>query len=239
MPPAGNLAGEKKFGRQAIPVEYPLIRSRRKTVGIYMRPDGSFEVRAPLRLPKSAVDEFVRSKEKWIREKSSLLRQRQQAGAAAALRFPERLPLLGRDYPVEQGAPAAFTGVSFRLPGPSPQEARAQAAALYRSLAAGYLPRRAAFWQEKVGADPASLRVGSAKGSWGSCSGKNGITFSWRLMAAPPEAVDYVVVHELCHILEHNHSPRFWALVARQLPHWQALRASLAGLARRLEELGL
>ena len=95
MPPAGNLAGEKKFGRQAIPVEYPLIRSRRKTVGIYMRPDGSFEVRAPLRLPKSAVDEFVRSKEKWIREKSSLLRQRQQAGAAAALRFPERLPLLG------------------------------------------------------------------------------------------------------------------------------------------------
>ena len=58
-------------------------------------------------------------------------------------------------------------------------------------------------------------------------------------MAAPPEAVDYVVVHELCHILEHNHSPRFWALVARQLPHWQALRDSLAGLARRLEELGL
>ena len=69
---------------------------------------------------------------------------------------------------------------------------------------------------------PAGIKITSARTRFGSCSAKNSICFSWRLMLYPPEAIDYVIVHELAHIRHHDHSPAFYALIEQYLPDWKA-----------------
>ena len=84
-----------------------------------------------------------------------------------------------------------------------------------------YLPMRVDYWSGIMGLTPTGLKITSARTRFGSCSGKNSICFSWRLMQYPPEAIDYVVVHELAHIRYHNHSPAFYALIERYMPDWR------------------
>lgn len=91
-----------------------------------------------------------------------------------------------------------------------------------RACAAEIIPKRVAFYAKVMGVQPTGIKITSAKTRFGSCSGKNSLCFSWRLMLYPPEAVDYVVVHELAHIREKNHSPAFYAVVAAVLPDYKA-----------------
>ena len=84
-----------------------------------------------------------------------------------------------------------------------------------------YLPMRVDYWSDIMGLTPTGLKITSARTRFGSCSGKNSICFSWRLMQYPTEAIDYVVVHELAHIRHHDHSPAFYALIERYLPDWR------------------
>ena len=84
------------------------------------------------------------------------------------------------------------------------------------------LPARVAHYGTIMGLTPAGVRITDARRRFGSCSGKNRLCFSWRLMLYPPEAVDYVVVHELAHILHKNHGPAFYACIAAVLPDYKA-----------------
>lgn len=95
-----------------------------------------------------------------------------------------------------------------------------QTAALRRQ-AETYLPGRVAHYAALMGVTPASVKITAARTRFGSCSGKNGLCFSLYLMQYPQEAIDYVVVHELAHIRHHNHSPAFYAEVARILPDYR------------------
>ncbi len=119
------------------------------------------------------------------------------------------------------------------------QRARAAAAAArqvtpeeeahLRALAAEVIPARVAHYSALMGLVPTGVRITGAQKRFGSCSGKNRLCFSWRLMQYPPEAIDYVVVHELAHIRHHNHSAAFHALVAQVLPDHRERRALLRG----------
>ena len=89
------------------------------------------------------------------------------------------------------------------------------------------LPGKVAAYARRMGVAPASVRITSARTRFGSCSAKNGLCFSWRLMQYPEAAVDYVVVHELAHIRHHDHSPAFYAFVAQFLPDYRQRAALL------------
>lgn len=90
-----------------------------------------------------------------------------------------------------------------------------------RKKAKEIIPERVKIYSEIIGVTPASVKITNAKKRYGSCSAKNNLCFSLYLADFPLEAIDYVVVHELCHILEHNHSKRFWAKVAKYLPDYK------------------
>lgn len=96
-----------------------------------------------------------------------------------------------------------------------------------RRRAEEVIPQRVAYYSAIMGLTPAHVRITGAKKRFGSCSGRNWLCFSWRLMQYPPEAIDYVVVHELAHIRHHDHSPAFHALVASVLPDHSRRRALL------------
>lgn len=96
--------------------------------------------------------------------------------------------------------------------------------AVLTARAKEYLPGRTAYWASVMGVTPTGIRVTSAKTRFGSCSAKDSISYSCRIMAFPPEAIDYVIVHELAHIRHKNHSREFYAFVARFLPDYRRLQ---------------
>lgn len=100
-------------------------------------------------------------------------------------------------------------------------------AALLVEKARRELPGRIRYYGEKMNLAPTGISITGARTRFGSCSGKNRICFSWRLMQYPPEAIDYVVVHELAHLVHKNHGPEFYALVASVLPDYKERRALL------------
>jgi len=85
------------------------------------------------------------------------------------------------------------------------------------------IPKRVEHFSKIMGVKPTSIKIGNAKTYWGCCSGKNRLTFPWRLMQASDKVIDYVVVHELAHIKEHNHSKQFWDEVESVLPNYREL----------------
>lgn len=107
-------------------------------------------------------------------------------------------------------------------PEPSPEEAEK-----LRKRAKEVLPGKVAYYAARMGVTPTGIRITSARTRFGSCSGKNSLSFSWRLMAYPEDAIDYVVVHELAHIRHHNHSREFYEFVARFLPDYRRRAALL------------
>lgn len=167
-------------------IQYELIRSDRKTLGLQVK-DGRVIVRAPRRVPQSEIDRFVREHAAWVENALS----RQAAKKAA-----------------------------------HPEPTAEQRAALIEK-ANDILPQRVIYWSARMGLYPTQIKITSAKTRFGSCSSNGHICFSWRLMQYPPEAIDYVVVHELAHLKHMNHSPDFHALVAKYLPDHRQRRAML------------
>ena len=100
-------------------------------------------------------------------------------------------------------------------PAPTPEECE-----VFRKQAKQYLPERVSYYSEKMGLSPIRITITGAKTRFGSCSPKNAISFSYFLMQYPPQAIDYVVVHELAHIRHHNHSKAFWALIEKYMPDY-------------------
>ncbi len=216
-------------------MEYQLIRSRRRTIAICVGRDGSVTVRAPLRAAQSIIDSFVCEKQCWIVEKSAQMTKNNMARKDFSIAVGSALSLLGQDYPVVSGEKIAFTGTCFTIPNDDFERLKPQFIKLYKTVAQKVIPERTAYFSKRTGLIPVGVRIGSANTCWGSCSGKNSLNFSWKLMMAEPEVVDYVVVHELAHTVEHNHSTRFWRLVESILPNYQVCRAKLKKLEKKLQ----
>lgn len=218
-------------------LSYRLIRSKRKTVAVFITKDAQVEVRAPLRASVSFIERFLAEKESWIqahleqRKRDLLKRADFSVGEGDTLLF------LGREYPVHLSLgyhKPFFNGEQFLLPQQDFSENKPLIIGLYKNLAKSYIDEKVQFYSRLVGVTPSAVRVGNASTRWGSCSGKNSLNFTWKLILAPEKAVDYVIVHELCHILQHNHSPWFWKEVQRVLPDYKERELLLRQLQKRL-----
>lgn len=114
--------------------------------------------------------------------------------------------------------------------------ATAEQIAALRATAEQILPQKTAYWAKLMGVTPRSVKITAAQKRFGSCSSQNGICYSYRLMAYPEEAIDYVVVHELAHIRHKNHSRDFYAFVKQFLPDWQQREMLLRHVTEKNKE---
>lgn len=162
---------------------YDVIRSRRKTLALQLRPDGSILVRSPLRTSDQEIAAFVRRHEAWIRIHQEKLKQRQEKTASIPALSWEQMQALAQQ-------------------------------------AARVIPARAALYAPQIGVTYGRITIRFQKTRWGSCSSKGNLNFNALLMLAPPEVLDSVVVHELCHRKEMNHSARFYREVLRVFPEY-------------------
>ncbi|MCL2221575.1 MAG: M48 family metallopeptidase [Oscillospiraceae bacterium] len=213
-------------------VDYTLTRSVRKTIALHVR-DGSIEVRAPLKSPQSIIDNFVSSKEKWIEDKLLYFRDRAEQRANFHLNYGDCILYRGKKYPIESRF-ADFVGFEddrFYVPaGLSSGEIKEACIQIYRKLAKQEIVSRTQFFAEQMSVTPTAIRVNGAKTRWGSCSSKKSLNFSWRLIMADDDLIDYVVVHELAHLSEMNHSNRFWSIIESVLPDYKRRKAKLKEL---------
>jgi len=215
---------------------YTLTRSNRKTLALYVR-NGMVEVRAPLKMPKHDIDRFVASKEEWLKEKLAASKERLTQCESFRLTYGDLISCRGKQYPIaaKEGNRVGFDDVCFYMP-PNlpPEQIKAACVQIYRLMAKRDLTEKALAFTERMAVMPANLKVNSAKTRWGSCSAKKSLNFSWRLMMAEDAVIDYVVVHELAHLREMNHSARFWAIVEDVLPDYRARQKQLKSLQQKL-----
>lgn len=204
-----------------------LIRSaRRKTLGIVVR-RGSVQVRAPQHLALKDIMAFVEHKTPWVQ---GVIERHRQLPVPRERTFNDGEPLayLGRPLTLQLLTGSsnqirvvdAHLHMARRTPGTSATR-RKQLADWYRQEAEVYFTERCAYFSERLGLAPSAVKVRLYKSRWGSCTTRGAVHFNWLLMMAPPEVLDYVVVHELCHLRHFDHSPAFWALVASVLPDYQ------------------
>ena len=215
-----------------------LTRSKRKTVALYVR-DGKLEVRAPLNMPKIDIDRFVASKEKWIADKLKKSEERLVRRESFSLCYGDTVLYRGNRYPVEAKSGAGFDGTAFLVPpGLSSEEIKAACAGVYRTLARRDLTARVLKFAERMNVTPSAVKITGAKTRWGSCSQRGSVNFSWRLMMGSDDVIDYVVVHELAHLTEMNHSAGFWSIVEGVLPDYRDRKNRLGELHRACESWG-
>jgi len=217
-------------------IDYILKRSPRKTIGIYIK-NGHVEVRAPLQGTKPEIDRFVQSKEDWITKNLAKQKSQIKHRDSFEINYGSTILWRGKPYPITEknGTRAGFDSEVFYMPpGLTPEQIKATCIQIYRRLAHTHFTNRAAYYSAQMGLVPHTIKINSAKSRWGSCSTRKNINFSWRLAMACDHVIDYVVVHELAHLAEMNHSPKFWAIVKSVLPDYGERKMDLNDLHQQL-----
>ena len=205
-----------------------IIRSGRRTIGLEIGRDGSLIVRAPKNTPLAAIERLISEKRGWIIEKQRIVRERLAAVPGRQFVTGEQFLVLGKPYPLQVSedtrAHLSFSGSQFILKKRYTKQARRLFWVWYRTKAAEIIPTRVAFYARKHGIPYKAVKISWAKSRWGSATTTGNLNFSWRLVMAPITVIDYVVVHELAHMIERNHSRRFWEHVASLYPNHERAR---------------
>lgn len=203
-----------------------LIRRPRQSIGIRVQ-QGRVELIAHPAVPLATLQAVLEKRRSWILQ--HWLAQRQRGAELAAA--PLRLLLAGQPLDIAHVAgqrPAAkLAGQTLQVFGVAEHDrARLDAivAAWLKREAARRFPARLAEVARGSRRQPASLALSSARTRWGSCSASGAIRLNWRLVQAPPDILDYVLAHELAHLVHMNHSAAFWSETERLFPHWRTAR---------------
>lgn len=208
-----------------------IVRSKRKSLGLEIAADARLIVRAPSRVSLDDIHRVVRKKLPWILEKQSLARER--AGRCTIKQFVEgeTFMFLGKKYilSVAEGLPQALVhdGSGFFIRKEELCSAKKFLTAWYRLKAFELVDQRTKYYADRHGLQYVRIRISNAAKRWGSCGAKGTLNFSWRLVMAPMMVIDYVVAHELAHLVERNHRARFWAKVREIFPQYREAAAWL------------
>ncbi len=208
-------------------IEYTLIRSRRKTASIYIERDGKVSVLVPEKLTARQVEDILESKRKWIYQS---LAEWQDLNANRIQRDyvnGEGFLYLGRSYRLKlvSGLPEPLMlkdgYFCLRATKGSAPDADAVFREFYRAKGAVRIPPRVAYFQTKMGVKSKSIKIMDLKHRWASCTASGNLNFHWKCMMAPLTVIDYIVVHELAHLIHSNHSALFWNEVDKVMPDFQ------------------
>ncbi len=212
--------------------DYLLIRSkkRKKTISLQIKEDGTTVVYAPYRTPMAEVEQFFNKQKRWLRKK---IEQREKR--LKEIKPKEYLPgelflYLGIPYQLRiedkmDGCDfLTFSSNQFVLARNKVYQGSELFIDWYKRKSREYIEKTVKHYSQLLELNPGRIRISNALCRWGSCSSNNNLFFSWRLIMAPCSVIDYVVVHELAHMKEKNHSVRFWGFVAKVIPDYKNQR---------------
>jgi predicted metal-dependent hydrolase len=204
-------------------LEYSIVYSARKTLTITVERDRSVVVRAPNDTPHEKIEQLIHQKKLWLYEKvrhtqkyDLPIKQKEFVSGTTIL-------YLGRNYKLEIVSDP-FDGVlfdnKFLISKSSVNDAPKLLKDWYIRKAKLKIVPLSEFYAKHLGVSFNRIRISDLKYRWGSCTPSNKLNFNWRLIKAPVRVIEYVIVHELAHLFEPNHSPQFWAIIKTQLPDY-------------------
>jgi predicted metal-dependent hydrolase len=214
-----------------------IIRSRRRSVALVITAAGELEVRAPFSVSQHYIEKLVMQKHNWVEKKIAEARQRLTQKVPINFIDGEKILYLGNEYSLKISAARDIILLNNELHFPEKHLPQAKAYLIYwyQKTALDIIGSRVKYFAEREGLSYHSIKITKATRRWGSCSHKAGLCFSWRLIMAPLEVVDSVVVHELAHLLQKNHSKKFWAEVEKIMPNYKEYRLWLRQHGHRLD----
>ncbi len=223
----------RRVALAGLAIEYSLVRARRRTIGIEVGLDG-LTVRAPRWVSIREIEAALHERSRWIAKSLEAWQGRRRESLPREWRSGATILHRGVDLTlaVRCSANAAVHADLFHLTVAHPvaddesQVARCVGAWL-RDEALRLVTPRVAHFAARLGRAAPPVKLSGARSEWGSCNHRGEIRLNWRLAQLPPTLADYVVAHEVAHLAELNHSPRFWATVESLLPGHTALRREL------------
>jgi predicted metal-dependent hydrolase len=206
-------------------------RPRRKTIAISIK-DNQVSLLMPSGAPTAIAEGFVRQKMLWIQKK---LAEPKRSATPKATIYKEGVQLcfLGEHYSLKLNQSAQTVTISLNAPyielfgrvsKLSNSGIKNKLTDWYKLMANQYLQERTQQLAKRTGLQPKAVEVKTYKARWGSCKINGDIQFNWKLIMAPPAMIDYVIIHELCHLAHHNHSAEFWHLVAHFSPNYKSAK---------------
>ncbi len=201
-----------------------IIRTKRKSIALIVKRNGKLVVRARLNTTDSQILAVIEKKKDWIRTKQEMVSETYPKATPKEYVNGEGFWFLGKTYRleiIEKADKPLDLNELFLLDKAVLTKADIIFTNWYREQAFKIISERAAWYATKYGLSYKQVRITSAKTRWGSCSSKGTISFAWRLVMAPVPIIDYVVVHELVHMVEKNHGKAFWAKVKAIMPDYK------------------
>jgi predicted metal-dependent hydrolase len=200
-----------------------MIFSKRRTIELRITTDGKLVVRAPKRASREFIERAVAKKEAWILRKLQSIKRVEPKQYIAG----EQFPFLGKLYNLrltdDIGKKLSLVD-EFVLNSSLAGQAKILLQRWYRKEAKKIIPERVQNFAEQYGFIYRKITITSAQKRWGSCTSRGSVNFSWRLIMAPQEVIDYVIVHELSHLTHLNHSKQFWHKVQTIMPNFKEQR---------------
>lgn len=198
-----------------------ITRSNRRTLSLAVLKDGKIVIKAPLKMSMESINQFVFEKQKWIREKLSIIEHNNE-------KFQDiityrKFLLYGNQYSIKLGdvkkIEVVSSDMSIYIPRTTPEDKIIyKLKNWYKKTAKTVIEDRLKYISGLIKLAPNSIRISDSKGRWGACSSTGNISFNYRVIMLEPSIIDYVIVHELCHLVEMNHSKRFWNIVNSFMP---------------------
>ncbi len=215
-------------------IRYELIRSRkrRKTFSLHVKEDGRVLLLAPYTTSRREIEEFFEKNREWVIRKLREKEGRRPRKDPCFLPGEEFL-YLGESYGLEisettdRRHPLTLSFGRFVLHKDRVGNARDLFIEWYKKRAEEKVLERVRYYSDKLQLFPTELRITSAKHRWGSCSADDRLCFTWRIVMLPIHVFDYILIHELIHIREKNHSKRFWDALRSILPNYRQCRVWL------------
>ena len=217
--------------RRVRDIDYQLLPgSERKTTDIVIERNGVIVVRPPVAYSPEQVDAIVESKRMWIYRNLAEWRDLNATAVVREWVNGETFLYLGRSYRLslmtDQACDLKLKGGRFHLNRKLTDKGGTDAAkkafeTYYADKGLGRIKERVHSFAAKVGVTPSSVKVQDMGYRWGTCSKINALAFHWKCMMAPPKIIDYIIVHELCHIHHRNHSDAFWNEVDKVMPDYR------------------
>lgn len=210
--------------------EVILKYTRRKSIGIKVRPPGEVVVHAPVGMPEGLIREVLVEKREWIFRKLSDVQTRQSKTIQHTYASGDRFYYLGKPYTlcveevffVKKPVVNITDGdLRVMVPSSTPEEIKKALHMWYKLQAERVINERINYYKTFFTVEPSAIQVKEQKKRWGSCSSKRKLMFNWRIVMAPMDVLDYIVVHEMCHMVHMNHSSVYWALVKSIMPDYK------------------
>jgi predicted metal-dependent hydrolase len=199
--------------------------SRRRTMELIVDRGGELVIVAPTDTNEGSMAAFVRAKKFWLYRKLAEKEARQQPRSGKEFVSGEGFPYLGRSYRLllveDQAAPLKLANGRFLLQAERADQGRETFIRWYSGRARPWLRKRIRGWASRVGVEPQGIEIRDLGYRWGSCGKAGTLNFHWAAILLPPSVIDYVIVHELSHLIESNHTPHFWQQVGRVLPDYE------------------